>query len=119
MFCGQCGGKMDPADRVCRGCGAPAIHDRGPAAPQDPAGYGPSDSGRPRKSKSTYQLLGLLLGFFGFPGVHNFYAGYTGKALAQILMTVFSCWILWLPAFIWTIVEVCTVTEDADGVPFE
>ncbi|OJU14447.1 MAG: hypothetical protein BGN88_14245 [Clostridiales bacterium 43-6] len=48
---------------------------------------------------------GLLAIFLGFLGVHNFYLGYFGKGLAQILITVFSlgfaAWISW----IWAVVE--------------
>ncbi len=119
MFCGKCGGPVNGSERFCKQCGAQANQSAAgahPSAPPQPAQYG---SARPRKSKSTYQLLGLLLGFFGFPGIHNFYAGYTGKALAQILMTVLSCWILWIAAFIWTIVDICTVETDSEGQPFE
>ncbi len=119
MFCGQCGGEVRGGEGFCKRCGAPASGHAGEPGYSAPVPHGPVQQGRQAKSKSTYQLLGLLPGFFGFPGIHNFYAGYTGKGLAQLLMSILSCWILWLPAFIWTIVEVCTVTEDAEGVPFE
>lgn len=69
------------------------------------------------KSRTTYILLGILPGIFGFPGIHNLYAGYQSKGLIQLLVTILTCWIGWLPMIIWAIVEVCTVTEDADGNP--
>ena len=37
------------------------------------------------KSRLIYILLALFLGGFG---VHNFYAGYTGKGVAQLLLTI-------------------------------
>jgi TM2 domain-containing membrane protein YozV len=40
------------------------------------------------KSKMTAGLLGIFLGGFG---VHNFYLGYTNKAVIQIVVTVFTC----------------------------
>ena len=41
-----------------------------------------------QKSKMAAGLLGIFLGSFG---VHNFYLGYTGKAVAQLLITVLTC----------------------------
>lgn len=43
------------------------------------------------KSKIAAGLFGIFLGAFG---VHNFYLGYTGKAVAQLLITVLSCFAL-------------------------
>ena len=40
-----------------------------------------------RKSKAAAGLLGIFLGCIG---AHNFYLGHTGKALAQLLMTLLS-----------------------------
>ena len=67
------------------------------------------------KSKVGFILLGVFLGSLG---IHNFYAGYTGKAVAQLLITVLSLGILSLASWIWAIVEICTVDKDAKGVPF-
>jgi len=60
-------------------------------------------------------LLGLFLGCLG---IHNFYAGYNGKAVAQLLITLVLGWWLivpWLAVAVWAVVEVCTVTHDAQG----
>lgn len=65
--------------------------------PVAPAGYA-------QKSKLAAGLLGIFLGCFG---VHNFYLGNTGKAVAQLLLTVIG-WILIIgPAVagIWGLVE--------------
>ena len=104
MFCNNCGSSVGDGAAVCLNCGvaveqAPATVEKGPT------------------SRTTYILLGLLVGFFGFPGVHNFYAGYQSRGLTQILCTVLSCWILWLPMYIWTIVEACSVDRDFQGRP--
>lgn len=40
------------------------------------------------KSRMTAGLLGIFLGGFG---VHNFYLGYTNKAVIQIVVTVLTC----------------------------
>jgi TM2 domain-containing membrane protein YozV len=69
------------------------------------------------KSRVAYILLGLFLGGLG---IHNFYAGYGGKGLIQLLLTLLTGWLVipLLVVLIWVIVEVCTVTQDADGHPF-
>jgi len=69
----------------------------------------------PRRSRLTYILLGVLLGAFGG---HNFYAGYTKRAVMQLLITVLSCFFGAIVSWIWAIVEVCTVEQDDDGVAF-
>ena len=69
------------------------------------------------KERIAYILLGIL---FGGLGVHNFYAGYTGRAVAQLVLTVFFFWLI-IPLIIvpiWVLVEVITVKQDAHGVPF-
>lgn len=69
------------------------------------------------KSKIGYIVLGLFLGTLG---IHNFYAGYTGRGLAQLLIAVFLFWtIIAIPiVWIWAIVDICTVETDARGRPF-
>lgn len=67
------------------------------------------------KSRLAYILLGLFLGCLG---VHNFYAGYTGKGVAQLLISLLSITILSPVVFIWVIIEIITVTKDAKGIPF-
>ena len=74
-------------------------------------------SGIPKK-RSTYILLAV---FFGGLGIHNFYAGYTGRGIAQLLILIFTGWLI-LPAvavFIWVLVEICSVTADAENIPFK
>ncbi|MBV6492952.1 MAG: hypothetical protein LDLANPLL_00958 [Turneriella sp.] len=70
------------------------------------------------KNRGTFILLGWFLGIFG---AHNFYAGYTNRAVAQLLITVIIGWFV-LPLFVvavWVIVELLTVKQAANGVPFE
>ena len=70
----------------------------------------------PPKSRALYVILGLLLGTLG---VHNFYAGYTGKTVVQLLITLFLGWLLipWFAVALWAVIEACTVSRDAKGVP--
>ncbi len=69
------------------------------------------------KERLTYILLGIFLGGLG---VHNFYAGYTGRAVTQLILTLFFFWLI-IPIVvvsIWVIIELIVVTRDANGVPF-
>ena len=72
------------------------------------------------KSKLVAGLLGIFLGTFG---VHNFYLGYNGKAVAQLLMTILSCGALAAVSAVWGLIEGIlilagsTITTDATGRP--
>lgn len=68
-----------------------------------------------QKSRVAYVVLGILLGTLG---IHNFYAGYVGKGIAQLLISILSAGFLSPISWIWAIIEVCTVTKDAKGEPF-
>lgn len=63
-------------------------------------GYGYKDPNA--KSKVAAGILGILLGSLG---VHNFYLGYTGKAIAQLLITLLSCGALCWVSGIWGLIE--------------
>ena len=67
------------------------------------------------KSRLAYILLAIFLGTLG---IHNFYAGYSGKGIAQLLISVLTLGVLSPIVWIWAIVEICTVDKDAAGVPF-
>ena len=54
------------------------------------------------KSKIAAGLFGI---FFGVFGVHNFYLGYTGRAIAQLLISILSCGFLAVVSEIWGLVE--------------
>jgi TM2 domain-containing membrane protein YozV len=68
-----------------------------------------------QKSRSTYILLGVFLGALG---IHNFYAGYTGRAVGQLCLTVLTLGYLGLISWIWAIIEICIVTNDSGGLDF-
>jgi TM2 domain-containing membrane protein YozV len=72
------------------------------------------------KSRTTYILLGVFLGFLG---VHNFYAGYTGRAVGQLCLSALTLFYLTLfylavASWIWAIVEICTIDKDSSGLQF-
>ncbi|MDT9580988.1 TM2 domain-containing protein [Stenotrophomonas indicatrix] len=67
------------------------------------------------RNRAIYILLALFLGIFG---VHNFYAGYHGRAICQLLITLLLGWLLIGVLFtgLWALVEMITVETDASGV---
>lgn len=69
----------------------------------------------PAKSRIVYIILGLFLGCLG---IHNFYAGYTGKGIAQLLITLLTFGIGAIVVSIWVLIEICTVAKDASGKAF-
>ena len=109
-----------------------AYYDQAPVAQWDyPAGVVPGQTlyQQPgayydQKSKLAAGLLGIFLGCFG---AHNFYLGYTGKAVAQLLITLLSLGFLAVIPAIWALIEGILILSaqpgaqpwgvDARGVP--
>jgi TM2 domain-containing membrane protein YozV len=82
---------------------------------------------RPKCDRTTYILLGLLPGLVGVFGIHNLLAGYTGRAIGQLILSALFWLSLWFcvgfvfyaAAFIWTIVDCVQTEHDVNGVPME
>jgi len=74
-----------------------------------------SEAGLPAKSRTTFIVLGIFLGMLG---VHNFYAGYTGKAVGQLCLSVLTLGYLAIASWIWAIIEICIVEKDSAGIQF-
>ena len=103
MYCKYCGKKLEENQDVCLNCGK-LVHEQ-------------TSTSTTGKSKIVAGVLGILLGTFG---IHNFYLGYTGKALAQLLLTVLTCGLLSPIIAIWGLIEgililTGSINEDADG----
>ena len=134
MYCKHCANPLDPAAVVCVKCGAPrgqgANFCQNCAAPSVPGAVVCTTCGAAlsqpvqgvQKSKMAAGLLGIFLGSLG---VHNFYLGFTGKAIAQLLLTLIGGWLFGLGAIaasIWGLVEgiqilTGSIKADAKGVP--
>ena len=72
-----------------------------------------------QKNKIVAGLLGLFLGTLG---IHNFYLGYAGKGIAQLLMTILSFGFLSPVTWLWSLIEsILILTDsnylDARGIP--
>ena len=93
-YCRNCGQPVAENATVCMNCGVA----NGPQVTAD------------AKSKTAAGLLGIFLGCFG---VHNFYLGYTSKAVTQLVLTivgmvlccVFVGVFLVLGVWIWSLIE--------------
>ena len=77
--------------------------------------YAQPVSGTTYKSRTTFIVLGIFLGGLG---IHNFYAGYTGRAVGQLCLTVLTLGYLGIVSWIWAIIEICIVEKDSTGQRF-
>lgn len=109
-FCPNCGAQTQPNAAVCVQCGVALNNVAAPGA-----------NGNAQKSKMAAGLLGIFLGGFG---VHNFYLGYTGKAVAQLLITLCTCGFGAFVSGIWGLIEgiqilTGSINTDAQGNPLK
>ena len=91
MYCKTCGSEINDKAVICVKCGC-------------------TSSTFNLDNKTVYILLGCVLGLF-LPGIHNIYIGNRSKGLAQVLITVCSCWVLWIVCYIWTVIDVINYCE--------
>lgn len=107
-FCSNCGNEMNDNQDVCLKCGKEVNRVN--------QNYNGVVS---QKSKVAAGLLAIFLGTFG---VHNFYLGYTGKAVTQLLLTILSCGLLSIISAIWSLIEgililTGSIKTDGNGNP--
>lgn len=105
-FCHNCGANTNPNANVCTQCGV-ALSQPVPAGEQ--------------KSKLVAGILGILLGSVG---AHNFYLGNTGKAVAQLLISLLTCGACAPISAIWGLVEgimilTGSIDKDSKGIPLK
>ena len=114
MFCKYCGKESET--EVCEECQKTHSEDtiKVEATKVESENATASTTEKP-KSKIVAGLLGIFLGAIG---VHNFYLGYTGKGIAQIFVTLFTCGF----GAIWGLIEgimilTGSINTDAEGNP--
>ena len=128
--CPECAARVSDKADNCPQCGFP-IRDNLRPAGQRPqslgAGYvspklyqtNPSSGPAPlqvAKSSGVFILLGLFLGLLG---AHNFYAGYYGRGLAQLLTVLIFGWVYigFFIVAVWVICELFMIDTDGLGHP--
>lgn len=141
MFCKQCGKPIDDGQELCEDCQAKAgIGNNQDVNSNNFQGNneqpnnmnqnynnqnynnGQNYNANPQaKSKIAAGLLGIFLGGFG---VHNFYLGYTGKAVAQLLITLLTCGFGAFISSIWGLIEgililTGSINVDGAGIPLK
>ena len=108
-FCTNCGAEVKESQDICLKCGK-IINSQVNNANTNPEA----------KSKIAGGLLAIFLGSLG---IHNFYLGYTGKAVAQLLLTIVG-WIVIVGPIVsgvWALIEGImilsgSINADAKGV---
>ena len=133
MYCRNCGNEMNDEAVVCVKCGVPA--GKGTSyCPHCGAEVNPDAvmcvacgtkfaEPEPEMSDKSKLAAGLLGIFLGGLGIHNFYLGYTGKAIVQLLLGtvgILACGIGPAASSIWGLIEgifiLCdNITTDSEG----
>lgn len=80
-ICVKCGAKKGSGNKFCHNCGA-AVESGAEYCLKCGGRIGGSSQGQ--KSRITAGVFGILFGGFG---VHNFYLGYTAKAVIQLTVS--------------------------------
>ena len=123
--CEFCDAIMVPGERNCPGCGAAAsTWSEAAASPSVVHHHHHSSEAQPEAqqggvSPKSRLIAGLLGLFIGGLGIHNFYLGYTGRGICQLIL-------IWVPGInliigIWVLIEVVHIfagkPKDAKGLP--
>lgn len=104
-YCTNCGAELNEQQDICLKCGVRVNKGK------------PVNTNPNAKSKLAAGLLGIFLGALG---VHNFYLGYTGKAVGQLLISILSCGMLSFVSALWGLIEgimilTGSIDKDANG----
>ena len=88
MFCVKCGESISDDVKFCPNCGAKVAGDAETTAVASVEEVSP-------KSRLAALLLGIFLGGLG---IHNFYLGRIGRAIGQLIMSIFG-WAFYIVGF--------------------
>ena len=123
MYCKDCGREIEEGKEYCADCEAVRNTTTATGAENvvNETTTQTTQASGEQKSKLVAGLLGILVGSLG---IHNFYLGYTGKAIAQLLITVLSCGFLAIASEIWGLIEgimilTGSIDKDANGNPLK
>lgn len=110
MFCSYCGSKLDDKASFCPNCGAKIERTEQSQTAETPSPAA-NNQELSDKSKLAAGLLGILLGGLG---IHNFYLGFTGKGVAQLLLSLLSFGLLSWISGIWGLIEGIMILVDSN-----
>ena len=114
MFCRNCGKPIDPNAAVCINCGfSNGTGDN----------YCPNCGNATNVGMTYCTMCGASL-VNQRPMVHNFYLGYTTKAVIQLVLTVATCGIGSIISGIWGFIEgililTGSINTDGRGIPLK
>ena len=118
MFCKNCGTQLQDGAAFCPNCGAPVASEGTQNAETQQAQPQPQPQPAPQNAARKSKLAAGLL------GMHNFYLGFTKRALIQLLVSLLTCGFGAVPMEIWGLIEGIFYltgkegyTADANGVP--
>ena len=123
MKCEYCDNPVPNGVTRCPSCGATVIQTSSMVIEQAPETV-PYHTPTPidpylyvdKKSRIVYIILAIV---FGEIGIHNFYAGYIGRGITQLLITALTFGLLFWISWFWAIIEICVVKQDGRAIPFE
>ncbi|NLF93452.1 MAG: TM2 domain-containing protein [Oligosphaeraceae bacterium] len=148
MFCPKCGAQIPDASSCCPQCqtgnaGGAAPGGAAPGGYAAPTGaypdnffghikalFGPAALPPPSPAiealrhspPKNYVVFIVLAIFLGGLGIHNFYAGYNDRGLAELvvwlILTVISCGFLGIICWVYVIIDIINTKQDAAGRPF-
>lgn len=112
MYCNNCGKELTQDAKFCPSCDTRTADDN-----MFYRSKNPTPDTVELKSKLAAGVLGILLGALG---IHNFYLGYTEKAVAQLLLGTLGVFLIVGPAIsgIWGLIEgilILTGSINTDG----
>ena len=119
-FCTNCGAKIEANEEKCLTCGKVLKYKNESINETKKEEVTKTTTTNQQKNKVLAALFGIFLGCFG---VHNFYLGYTNKAVAQLILGT-AGWVLCglgpIIASVWGFVEgimilTGSINKDADG----
>ncbi len=115
VVCPACGAYCDSNAYACQNCG----NILGGQSDGAPYRTNTNNTYRPGMQRPKSRIIaGVLALIFGSLGIHNFYLGYTNKAVAQLILAILSCGLV---SGIWAFAEAImifagTINTDANGI---
>ena len=129
-YCDHCGAEVEKGATVCMKCGFKIENkenkeDKKEEKSAEPKPEASASTVVPKSQLKSKMAAGLLGIFLGWIGVHNFYLGYTGKAVAQLLLGTIGLCFFGIGAIVsgvWGLVEgififTGKIDRDAKGIP--